>query len=109
VPARDHQVRAKFTHDSSGLGKSGDVAFYVAGAKVGEGQVDATVPVLFSADETINVGTDIATPVSDEYGPKTSAFTGRIQVEASSTLTPPPKTSTNRSVPRNLRVAMARQ
>ncbi len=48
------------------------------GNKVGEGRVDATVPMLFSADETTDIGSDSATPVSDDYGPKDSEFTGRI-------------------------------
>ena len=33
--------------------------------QVGEGRVDATVPMLFSADETTDVGTDTATPVTE--------------------------------------------
>jgi arylsulfatase len=40
--------------------------------------VDATVPVVFSADETTDVGSDSATPVSDDYGPRDSGFNGRI-------------------------------
>ena len=35
--------------------------------------------MLFSADETTDVGSDSATPVSDDYGPKTSAFSGRVR------------------------------
>ena len=38
--------------------------------KVGEGRVDATVPMLFSADETTDVGSDSGTPVSDDHGPR---------------------------------------
>jgi arylsulfatase len=34
--------------------------------------------MIFSADETTDVGGDTATPVSDDYGPKDSNFTGRI-------------------------------
>ncbi|HEX5914799.1 MAG TPA: hypothetical protein VFY54_16890, partial [Rubrobacter sp.] len=45
----------------------------------GEGRVDATQPMLFSPDETTDVGEDSATPVSDDYGPKDSAFTGRVR------------------------------
>ena len=33
----------------------------------------------FSADETTDLGSDTATPVSDDYSPKTSAFTGRVR------------------------------
>ena len=35
--------------------------------------------MLFSADETTDVGSDTATPVSDDYGPKDSKFTGRVR------------------------------
>ena len=78
VPAGDHQVRVEFTYDGGGLGKGGDVSLFVDGVKVGSGRVDATVPMLFSADETTDVGSDSATPVSDDYGAKDSTFTGRI-------------------------------
>jgi arylsulfatase A-like enzyme len=78
VPPGEHQVRAEFAYDGGGLGKGGDVMLFVDGDKVGSGRVDATVPMLFSADETTDVGSDSATPVSDDYGPKDSAFTGRI-------------------------------
>ncbi len=37
------------------------------------------MPMLFSADETTDVGSDTATPVSDDYGPKDSEFTGNVQ------------------------------
>jgi arylsulfatase A-like enzyme len=79
IPAGEHQVRAEFNYDGGGLGKGGTVTLYVDGAKVGEGRVEATQPMLFSADETTDVGSDSATPVSDDYGPKTSAFNGRIR------------------------------
>jgi len=72
-------VRMEFAYDGGGLGKGGTVSLYLDGAKVGEGRVDATVPMLFSADETTDVGSDSATPVSDDYGPKDSAFTGRVR------------------------------
>jgi hypothetical protein len=35
--------------------------------------------MIFSADETTDVGSDSATPVSDDYGPTGSAFTGRAR------------------------------
>ena len=78
VPAGDHQVRMEFSYDGGGLGKGGVADLYVDGSKVGTGRIDATVPMLFSGDETTDVGSDSATPVSDEYGAKTSAFTGRV-------------------------------
>jgi hypothetical protein len=33
----------------------------------------------FSGDETTDVGFDSATPVSDDYGPRDSEFTGRVR------------------------------
>jgi len=79
IPAGEHQVRAEFAYDGGGLAKGGTVSLYVDGAKVGEGRVGATVPMLFSPDETTDVGSDGGTPVSDDYGPNDSAFTGRVR------------------------------
>jgi arylsulfatase A-like enzyme len=78
VPAGEHQVRMEFSYDGDGLGKGGKATLFLDGEKVGEGRVEATVPMLFSADETTDVGSDSATPVSDDYGAKGSEFTGRI-------------------------------
>ena len=79
IPAGEHQVRMEFTYDGGGLGKGGDVKLYLDGELVGEGRVDATVPMLFSADETTDVGSDTATPVSDDYSIKDSEFTGTVR------------------------------
>jgi len=79
VPSGEHQVRMEFSYDGGGLAKGGSVTLYLDGDKVGEGRVDGTVPMIFSADETTDVGADSATPVSDDYGPKDSAFTGRVR------------------------------
>jgi arylsulfatase A-like enzyme len=79
VPSGEHQVRMEFIYDGGGLGKGATVWLFVDGEKVGEGRVDATVPMLFSADETTDVGSDSATPVSDDYDPKASRFNGQIR------------------------------
>jgi arylsulfatase len=79
IPGGDHQVRAEFAYDGNGLGKGGTVALYIDGKKVGEVRVDATEPMMFSGDETTDVGVDSATPVSDDYAPKTSQFNGRVR------------------------------
>jgi arylsulfatase A-like enzyme len=72
------QVRMEFAYDGGGLGKGGTVSLYVDGEKAGEGRVDATQPLIFSTDETTDVGSDGATPVSDDYGPRDSHFSGRV-------------------------------
>jgi arylsulfatase len=69
----------EFSYDGGGLGKGGSVALFLDGDPVAEGRVEATVPMVFSADETTDVGSDSATPVSDDYSPKDSAFTGRVR------------------------------
>jgi arylsulfatase A-like enzyme len=78
VAAGDHQVRVEFAYEGGGLGKGGDVTLYVDGDEVGEGRVEHTVPVIFSADETTDLGSDSATPVSDDHG-HANAFTGRVR------------------------------
>jgi arylsulfatase A-like enzyme len=79
VAAGEHQIRMEFGYDGGGLAKGGSVSLYVDGARAGEGRAEATQPMIFSADETTDVGTDGGTPVSDDYGPKDSRFTGRIR------------------------------
>ena len=79
IPAGEHQVRMEFAYDGGGLAKGGNVTLYVDGKKVGDGRVEATQPMLFSPDETTDVGIDSGTPVSDDYGPNDSAFSGRVQ------------------------------
>jgi arylsulfatase A-like enzyme len=79
IPAGEHQVRAEFAYDGGGLAKGGTVTLYLDGNRIGEGRVNGTQPMIFSADETTDVGSDSATPVSDDYSPQNSAFTGRIR------------------------------
>jgi arylsulfatase A-like enzyme len=79
IPSGEHQVRVEFAYDGGGLGKGGTATLYVDGTKVGEGRIDATVPMLFSADETLDLGGDSASYVSDDYDAKTNAFTGRVR------------------------------
>jgi arylsulfatase len=79
IPAGEHQVRMEFAYDGGGLAKGGEVTLFVDGAKVGQGRVGATQPMIFSGDETTDVGSDSATPVSDDYGPRDSRFSGRVR------------------------------
>ena len=77
-PPGDHQMRMEFAYDGGGLGKGGNVTLYVDGDKVGEGRVEATVPMVFSGDETTDVGRDTGTGVSPDYATADNEFTGRI-------------------------------
>jgi arylsulfatase len=78
VPAGTRQVRVEFAYDGGGLAKGGDVTIFYDGTKVGAGRVEATQPMIFSADETTDIGYESGTPVTADYTPATSKFTGRI-------------------------------
>jgi arylsulfatase len=75
----EHQVRTEFAYDGGGLGKGGTATLYVDGDKVGEGRVEATVPMLFSGDETLDLGSDSGTPVTDDLGVDELEFNGRVR------------------------------
>ncbi|KQW05387.1 arylsulfatase [Leifsonia sp. Root4] len=79
VPAGRHQVRMEFAYDGGGLGKGGDVTLYYDGTAAGTGRVGATQAMIFSADETTDVGFESGTAVASGYTPQTSRFTGTIQ------------------------------
>lgn len=78
IPSGTHQVRMEFAYDGGGLGKGGDVTLFCDGATVGSGRVEATQPMIFSADETTDIGYESGTTVSADYDARTSHFTGRI-------------------------------
>ena len=79
IPAGEHQVRMEFAYAGGGLGKGGKVTLYTDGKKVGEGNVDATLAMIFSADDGCDVGEDSGAPVSPDYGPQGNAFNGEIK------------------------------
>ncbi len=78
IQAGVHQVRMEFAYDGGGLAKGGTVSLYYDGEKVGAGRVERSVPFVFSADETTDVGRDTGTPVTADYDLKGSAFTGTV-------------------------------
>ena len=78
IPPGTHQVRMEFAYDGGGLAKGGNVTLYYDGTAVGTGRVGATQPMIFSADETTDIGYESGTTVTPDYSAKTSRFTGRI-------------------------------
>ena len=107
VPTGHIQIRMEFSYDGGGLAKGGDVTLFYDDRPVGKGRVEATQPLVFSADETTDIGYESGTTVTPDYSARTSRFTGkihsvRIDLGADSlnhTIDPEEK----------LRVAMARQ
>ena len=78
IPPGMHQVRMEFAYDGGGLAKGGDVTLYYDGTAVGTGRVEQTQPMIFSADETTDIGYETGTTVSPDYTARTSRFTGRV-------------------------------
>ena len=78
VPAGNHQLRMEFAYDGGGLAKGGDVTLYHDGEQVGTGRVEQTQPMIFSADETTDIGYESGTTVSPDYTTATSRFTGKL-------------------------------
>ena len=78
VPPGQRQVRLEFKYDGGGLAKGGSASLCLDGEKVGEGRVEMTVPMLFSADETCDVGKGTGSPVSPDYDPSHNAFSGEV-------------------------------
>jgi len=79
IPAGDHQVRMEFAYAGGGLGKGGKATLFVDGKKVGEGEIGATLAMVFSADDGCDVGEDSGAPVSPDYGAQGNAFNGRVK------------------------------
>jgi arylsulfatase A-like enzyme len=78
IPAGTHQVRMEFGYDGGGLAKGGDVTLYYDGKPVGTGRVENTQPMIFSADETTDIGQETGTTVTPDYTAQGSRFNGKI-------------------------------
>jgi arylsulfatase len=68
----------EFAYDGGGLAKGGDVTLYYDGTAVGTGRVGATQPMVFSADETTDIGYESGTTVTADYTAHGSRFTGKL-------------------------------
>jgi hypothetical protein len=77
IPAGTRQVRMEFEYDGPGLGKGGTVTLFLDGTQIGEGPVGATAAMIFSADDTCDVGREDGALVAEDY-PVPNAFTGEI-------------------------------
>jgi arylsulfatase len=70
-----------FAYDGGGIGKGGVATLSVNGNQVASGRIQKTQPLLFSADETADVGLDNQTPVAEGIGigRDETRFTGKIK------------------------------
>jgi arylsulfatase len=78
LPPGTHQVRMEFDYDGPGLGKGGTVTLRLDGEPIGEGVVGATAAMIFSADDTCDVGAESGSLVAEDY-PVPNDFTGVIK------------------------------
>jgi arylsulfatase len=79
LPAGKSTLRLDFDYDGGGMGKGGTATLSVNGKPVAKGRIERTQAVIFSADETADVGVDFGTPVVESIGSGAkSKFTGSI-------------------------------
>jgi arylsulfatase len=80
IPTGDATILLDFVYDGGGLGKGGKATLSVNGKAVAEGRIEKTQPLIFSADETADVGLDNQTPVAEGIGigREETRFTGKI-------------------------------
>jgi arylsulfatase len=67
----------EFAYKGPGLGKGGTVSLFVDGQQVGDGKVAATAAIIFSADDTCDVGKEGGALVAEDY-PVPNDFTGEV-------------------------------
>jgi arylsulfatase A-like enzyme len=80
LPSGEHQIRMQFAYDGGGLGKGGNVTLYIDGKAVGSGRIERTLAMIFSGDETSDVGIKRGSPVTPDMPAHNNAFTGTVQV-----------------------------
>ena len=79
LPAGTVNIRYHFNFQDVAPGGGGIGTLYVNDEKVAEGQIEKTVPFMFSVDETMDIGGDLALPVTDDFPEgEGNKFSGKI-------------------------------
>ena len=80
IPTGDILVRMQFDADRQERSAGGTVSLYANDAKIGEGRIERTVPVRFSAYAGMDIGCDNGLPVDRSYAAKSPyPFTGTVK------------------------------
>ena len=66
APGR-HAVLVDFKYDGGGMGKGGTATISVDEKPVPKGRIERTIPFRMSLDETLDIGEDTGTPISEDY------------------------------------------
>jgi len=77
VPSGRHVVTVDFNYDGGGVGKGGQATLIVDGKKVASEHLPQTIAYRMSLDETLDIGEDTGTPVSEDYKVPFK-FTGKL-------------------------------
>jgi arylsulfatase len=77
LPRGPVTIRYDFEYDGGGFGKGGTGKLLVNGKEVAIGRIEKTVPFIFSADETFDIGKDTGSAVAHYRAPY--PFTGTIR------------------------------
>ncbi|MBV8164930.1 MAG: arylsulfatase [Candidatus Eremiobacteraeota bacterium] len=73
-----HQVRMEFGYDGGGLAKGAGIKLFVDGKSVAQGRLEQTIAMVFSADETSDVGVKRGSPMTADMPPDQSRFNGTV-------------------------------
>jgi arylsulfatase A-like enzyme/uncharacterized membrane protein len=80
IPTGEVTVRMQFDADRQEPGAGGAVTLHANDAKIGEGRIDKTVPVRFSAYAGMDIGRDNGLPVDRDYRDRSPyPFTGTVK------------------------------
>jgi arylsulfatase A-like enzyme len=79
LPTGTVNIRYHFNFEGDAPGGGGTGTLFVNETKIAEGKIEKTVPFVFSADETLDIGGDLALPVTDDYPEgEANKFSGKI-------------------------------
>ena len=78
VPPGRHVITLDFNYDGDGVGKGGQATLTVDGEKVASEHLPQTIAYRMSLDETLDIGEDTGTPVSEDYKVPFK-FTGELE------------------------------
>ncbi len=79
LPAGKHTIAVTTVIEGNKPGAGGTVSLVVNGAEVGKATLKRSVPLLFTASETLDVGVDLGSPVSLNYDDRRPfVFEGKI-------------------------------
>lgn len=79
LPTGIINIRCHFDFDGGQHGAGGTGTLYMNDEQVGEGRTGKTVPFMFSVEKTLDVGGDLALPVTDDYAEgEKNKFQGEI-------------------------------